>query len=209
MKKIEGERPPQDPTTLAREQLYIQELPAALKIQQGLFEDLRAIGVIDMIDKMIEPDKILPIEMPKKPQVSRETPKQSKPGITTYMDQEKVNRLWFGTLNQKWQGGIFNPRQREDGSLDPTLRIWINNDTTSFGLYREEYMIPLKTVMVSYSSEKVLMIEGAKTTFKDVVTIENADKWTIAFQQALQHPMAQHLPSSRPSDAEMSAHCNF
>lgn len=214
MGAIEREQPPQPPTKLTREQLYAQQLPDALRIQQGLIEDLRAIGVIDMINAVITPDVITPNktrEEELKIWKRAKAEQLKKPRVTTYMDPRLVSKIWFEMWDQKWQGGIFYPSQREDGSLDPTLRIGIDNDTTSFEYYHEDTLGPLKSIIVSYSPERVLTIEGTETTFKGVVTRENVDKDAIstAFGKALQRPTIQHLPSSRPSDAEMSAYCNF
>ncbi|MEK7450991.1 MAG: hypothetical protein AAB662_03595 [Patescibacteria group bacterium] len=211
MVNTEVERRSQPRTRLSPKE---QKLRVELRTQEKLFQDLEAIGVIGMINSVIKPDVIRPYkthaqEMEDWKRIKAKQVKE--PRATTYMDPKLAGRLWFGMWDQKWTAGVSSPRQREDGSFDPTLRIWISNDTTSFGIYHEEHQIPLKSMALSYSPEHLLMIQGAETTFKGVVIRENVNKDVIstAFKQALQHPTSRHLPSSRPSNAEMSAHCNY
>lgn len=100
-----------------------------------------------------------------------------------------------GKTPAKWQAlFVGGPRKREDGSFDPTLQIIINNRPLT------SKKDPLKPtyITVCYSPEKVLMIRGAETTFKGVVTRENADKDAIstALKKALTNPRPGFLPPS-------------
>lgn len=108
----------------------------------------------------------------------------------------------------KWQLLIVGgPRQREDGSFDPTLQITINNRLLTA---KKDPLKPTH-ITVSYSPENSLTIQGAETTFKGVVTRENVDKAiSTALKKALKNPSPGFLPPSfLPSDAKMSARRNF
>lgn len=149
---------------------YNLHLSEALRTRTRLLEDLRTTGVVEMIEEMIDPDKI--------PE-NYTTVQQGSPGRPFFLtpssplDKRQISETIAGGTQQRnaqmWKlGHMTLPQQKEDGTPDPTL----NFDITSV-------MNPLYHVRIAYSPDHVLRIQGAEVTFEGTAARHIADKGAI------------------------------
>lgn len=176
-------------------QRHDSELSQALERQGELLEELRAMGIVEMVEKMIDP-QALRIHSPNEEQHQPHngslwvSPDNTLPLPLrqTKVSIEDVEKALINIQKQEWEANTLLPQQREDGSLDPTIIIDIkkvhNEDLRNmtylyYGGEIEEH------VHVSYSPQKALTIQGAETTFESVVDIQNVDRDAVKTALAL------------------------
>lgn len=220
-----------------RRERYQREYPEALRAQKALFDELKEMGIIEMLEEMTYPDKIAPIytytaeevatmhkstveliEDLRKEIVPEGEAERSNlpPNPHHWPSAEEFKKAFDEMARQEWRGFMIQPQQNSDGSIDPTLHIYINNDTPR--IHSNPHLGRLnKTVKLSYarishappshppsSSWRVLKIEGGMTTFQRAVTKDDFDKEAIenALAYAFLHPQVEQPPMQPPVHLE-------
>lgn len=169
---------------------YSENLPQAILQQKALFEELKAIGIIDLINQMIYPE-LSPAtysEVPTttadgKVEVLKIAMAQSiLPEITETNRKDVEKKLH----DREWRGNIKLPDLLQDRSFDTTLHILIEKDPKSV----EEAYCPMPTISLDYYENKMLRIKGEKVTFLQKLTKENSNSYDFekAIAEAFLHP---------------------
>lgn len=176
---------------LLREQ-YATELPDAIFKQRELLEALKRIGVVPMLEEMIDPDKLY---FPLTPAEQIEERERVRLAISRIGSSEKIDRAAVQVAlsrmyTQKWRGRVAEPMQREDGTLDLSARIRIYSSEMGNGSGGEQW------VDVSYSSIKRLIIQGKEAFFDGHATPQRFDIQAITdgLARAFLHPNFKKLP---------------
>lgn len=149
---------------------FDKELPEVTRQRRLLLQDLRAIGVIGMIEDMIKPDKIAPILTEKQKAANR---KKSQRGLTAKQLAALPPLLGLNASRprQEWAGKLLQPHQEDDGAVNPTLVFSISTP--------EQYTYPvpqkISQVTVTYTRDRILTVKGQDVTFESRVTRKKHD----------------------------------
>ncbi|MBI2195970.1 MAG: hypothetical protein HYU48_02915 [Candidatus Levybacteria bacterium] len=157
---------------------YYEHLPEATRTQRRLMRDLRAIGVVGMIEEMVGPGTITDPLTPAQSKRARGNPQFGLGPM------EKLEKIFDAITNRDWETSVILPSQREDGSLDPSIYLHIHAKGN------RPMHTPERHVVVTYSPDRTLTIKGAEVFFKSIVTRQNADEGTleIALARAFRNP---------------------
>lgn len=180
---------------------YQQELPETLRIQRALFEELQAMGIISMIEEMTVPDKVVRLQTPEeKLETEKKTRKRFDELKTGIVETITAKQIMEDLRRNEWGPQVLLPEQKDDGSVEPTLRILVQDNPLKRGRGNR------KTVNISYSEKKILTIEGEDVTFQDQVTQNHADKDTIdTIETALAHAFLKpQFPKISPRNFDMN-----
>lgn len=174
---------------------YEAELPGAILEQRKLLEALGQMGVIASVEEMIAPDKLHFPLTPAERIEERERVRLaiSRVGSSKKIDKAAVQVALSSMYTQKWQGRVVEPMQREDGTLDPSARIRVDDRVigkASRGHYSEQW------VDVLYSPIRRLIIQGAEIFFDGYATPQRFDiqEITNGLAMAFVHPNYTKLP---------------
>ena len=190
----------------ARREKYNGELPQALLDQRPLFNKLKRSGVIELIEEMIYPDKIEPhltlgeqnaqtTKLAKKLDKSRS--QRVKPLVMSREENLNLNSIFRDRQDQEWHAFVHHPEQKEDGAIDRTVRITIDNDTWK---RQSTHLKGLKKkVHISFSPNGVLAIKGAEVTYEGSVGKRYQEKIEEGFAKAFHKPETE-TPHRSPVD---------
>ncbi|MCL5114021.1 MAG: hypothetical protein M1372_02520 [Patescibacteria group bacterium] len=198
-----------------REERYARELPEAILKQRELFAELRQAGIIAMLEEMTYPLKIQLLSIPGEQGVSSNELVDELSGRSEAETDADTRRVIELLENQEWKGQIMYPRQFEDGSIrdgsiDPTLRIVIDNDTPRRSITPKFRRGPLKSVEITYSppnhpmGREILTIKGEDITYEGSIERNNLDAIEEGIAKAFLDPSVK-----RPSSPDFHPHAKI
>lgn len=179
--------------------MYAIEVDEMIVRQRVLVEALKQIRVVAILEGMTAPEKLARVhtssdlaEMGRRMDALYYGPPSIKE--ISAEEIETDSRRWRA---QQWQGMVLPPRQLNDGSLDSTLRIVVDNDVFSRKMAPPGWAGPLKRVILDYSAEGMLTIRGRGVTFQGIATSGSYDKEAIetGLVEAFRDPEEVQLPN--------------
>lgn len=180
-------------------QLYEKNLPKAIRTQKTLFEELQRIGVISMLQEMTGGPNTIKYPYGVKPTELKSIPFKATPEkFLRRMEKEKENPKSESEV--EWHASIEEPKQSEDGSLDPSLFIQLLKEfdpRLPLDLHGKRERVDL-SVTISYHPNRVLVIEGTEKVFKKIVKgVNDMDinraELENAFTRAFHSPKAEPM----------------